>query len=119
MSHKNKDDTVTCACMQLYSNCAPCTSCVFPIRGTFLLAEDLYAYSKRVCVCVCVSTVAQHSGGWGSSSICDVAWMKRKLGHDTALLFCYCCLALTLDGDSLRHTHAYTFVHTRRNLKVV
>lgn len=57
MSHKNKD-TVTCVCVQLYSNCARCTSCVFPNRGTFLLAEDLYAYSKRVCVCV---FPAQHS----------------------------------------------------------
>lgn len=59
MSHKNKDDTVAYVCVQLYSNCARCTSCVFPIRGTFLLAEDLYAYSKRVCVRV--STAAQHS----------------------------------------------------------
>lgn len=96
---------------------------VHPVHRVCFLLEAHFCLQKicmhTVNVCVCVSTVAQHSGGWGSSSICDVAWMKRKLGHDTALLFCYCCLALTLDGDSLRHTHAYTFVHTRRNLKVV
>lgn len=65
MSHKNKDDTVTCVCVQLYSNCARCTSCVFPNRGTFLLAEDLYAYSKRVCVCVCVFPAQHSTAQWG------------------------------------------------------